>query len=214
MRAFDLRARCAAIIALLLSSSRRPRIHDGHERELATVVREHRRSRAARKVREALSLAARGEVERVELRNVVAVALRAEDDAAAVRTPDDAAFRAARGCEAAARVARAGVDEPQVAELVLSSYEGSVTCTTIQRPSGLTCGGPTRFMSQMSSCVGTTLAAAAASGTCEPPKQQHCQHRAPSRKSADAFHGTHGSATHPCLFITCRTWATRRDYAP
>ena len=42
----------------------------------------------------------------------------------------------------------------------LSSYEGSATATTIQRPSGLTCGAPTRFMSQMSSCVGTRFSAA------------------------------------------------------
>ena len=33
----------------------------------------------------------------------------------------------------------------------LSSYAGSTTDTTIQRPSGLTWGAPTRFMSQMSS---------------------------------------------------------------
>src|SRR5688572_7834042 len=51
---------------------------------------------------------------------------------------------------------------------LFSSYEGSATCTTIHRPSGLTCGGPTRFMSHMSSCVGTTLAAAAAAGTSNP----------------------------------------------
>jgi hypothetical protein len=111
---------------------------------------------------EALRLAAGGEIQRIQLRHVVVVTLRAEHDAAAVRAPHHAAFRPARRREAAARVARGGVDEPQVAELALSSYDGSTTDTTIQRPSGLTCGAPTRFMSQMSSCVGVRLSAAEA----------------------------------------------------
>ena len=45
---------------------------------------------------------------------------------------------------------------------LFSSYEGSATGTTIHRPSGLTCGAPMRFMSQMSSCVGIFFPAAMA----------------------------------------------------
>src|SRR4051812_17707211 len=47
---------------------------------------------------------------------------------------------------------------------VVSAYEGLMTETTIQRPSGLTRGAPTRFISQMSSCVGGRFAADAWDG--------------------------------------------------
>ena len=46
----------------------------------------------------------------------------------------------------------------------MSSYAGSITETTTQRPSGLTCGAPTRLMSQMSSCVGMRFGAACPAG--------------------------------------------------
>ena len=42
---------------------------------------------------------------------------------------------------------------------MFSSYAGSATGTTSQRPSGLTCGAPSRFMSQMSSWVGMRFGA-------------------------------------------------------
>ena len=90
------------------------RIHDGDEREPGAVVGEHRRARAAGQAREALRLAAGREIQQIELRRVVVVAQCAEHDAPAVGTPDDAAFRAPRRREPAARLARAGVDEPEV----------------------------------------------------------------------------------------------------
>jgi hypothetical protein len=51
----------------------------------------------------------------------------------------------------------------------LSSYDGSTMETTSQRPSGLTCGAPMRFISQMSSWTGTRFGAASADGASSSP---------------------------------------------
>src|SRR5690349_14152637 len=69
--------------------------------------------------------------------------------------------------------------------VALSSYEGSTTEATIQRPSGLTCGALMRFMSQTSSWVGARFgAAAAASGTA----------RDANNHAMEGFMEPHGSA--------------------
>jgi hypothetical protein len=72
---------------------------------------------AAGEIGQTLSFAARRQIERVDLRHVVVVTLRAEGDALAVRAPRHAVFRPARRGQPTARMARGSVDEPQVAEL-------------------------------------------------------------------------------------------------
>ena len=95
----------------------RLRIHERHESQLTTVMRIDRGTCAAGEIGQTLSFAARRQIERVDLRHVVVVALRAEGDALAVRAPRHAVFRPARRGQPTARMARGSVDEPQVAEL-------------------------------------------------------------------------------------------------
>ena len=111
-------ARAMRLDELLVSGVvARLRIHERHESQLAAVMRIDRRTCAAGEIGQALRFAARRQIERVDLRHVVVVALRAEGDALAVRAPRHAVFRPARRGQPTARMARGSVDEPQVAEL-------------------------------------------------------------------------------------------------
>src|SRR6185295_5932840 len=124
-------------------------------------------------------------------------ALGAEDDAAAVRTPDDASFRSARRREAAGEIARAGVDQPQVAELAVLVVGGfghlyhdpAAVGAHLRRADAL--HEPDVFVSR------NLPGGGGHTGDVDPGKQKYGEGCAQARNSADAVHGAHGIAITP-----------------
>ena len=127
--------------------------HAGEQDGLAIRAPDGRRG-AGRDVRHAFGLAAARDIEHVDLRLVLAVALGREGDAARVRAPGRARLGAIREREPARR--RAAVRRDRARGRSTSRCRrrrAGRPDTATSLPSGDSTGDPTRFMSQRSSCV-------------------------------------------------------------